>query len=76
MKEVTMDVPIALAQLILNNNEALKKYQSQLMQQIKLANEQMMQILKLDPEEGWQLDMERMVYVRATTPEEILEVEA
>ncbi len=71
-----MDVPIALAQLILNNNEALKKYQSQLMQQIKLANEQMMQILKLDPEEGWQLDMERMVYVRATTPEEILEVEA
>ena len=69
MKETTMEVPLALAQLIVNNNEALKKYQSQLMQQIKDANEQMMQILKLDPDAGWKLDIERMLYVRMSTEE-------
>lgn len=64
MKETTMEVPLALAQLIINNNESLKKYQAQMFQQIKDANEQMMHILKLDSEIGWRLDMERMLYVK------------
>lgn len=69
MKETTMEVPLALAQLIINNNESLKKYQAQMFQQIKDANEQMMQILKLDSEIGWRLDMERMLYVKIDTEE-------
>lgn len=66
MSDVTMEVPTALSQLIINNNEALKIYQSQLMNQIRDANNQMMQILKLDSELGWRLDMERMLYVKTT----------
>lgn len=62
--EVTMEVPMALQQLIRANNELLKKYQATLVQQIEVANEQMMQLLRLNPAAGWSLDMERMKYVR------------
>lgn len=62
--EFTLQVPLALQQLIKANNMLLKTYQSQLMQQIEEANEQMMGILQLSPTSGWKLDMERMVYSR------------
>lgn len=70
-KQVTVDVPLALQNLIKANNALLKSYQSQLMTDIQEANIQMMQILKIDPKNGWRLDMENMVYVRIEeTPEE------
>jgi hypothetical protein len=43
----------------------------ELLQQIQESNTQMMQILRLSGEAGWKLDMERMVYVRPKTDEEI-----
>jgi hypothetical protein len=64
MEEFTMEVPIALQQLILNNNKLLKDYQAMLWRQVEDSNKQMMGILKLDPAAGWRLDMERMVYVQ------------
>jgi hypothetical protein len=63
-KLVTVNIPIALRQLITSSNELLKNYQNKLLQEIDEANIQMMQILKLDPGLGWKLDMERMAYVR------------
>lgn len=63
-KQVTMDVPLALQNLIVANNKLLKTYQAQLMQEVEEANTQMMSILQLNPEIGWQLDIERMKYVR------------
>ena len=70
-KQVTVDVPLALQNLIKSNNALLKSYQSQLMTEIQEANIQMMQILQIDPTNGWRLDMENMVYVRIEeTPEE------
>jgi hypothetical protein len=63
-KQVTVDVPLALQNLIKANNALLKSYQSQLMADIQEANIQMMQILQIDPKNGWRLDMENMVYVR------------
>ena len=70
-KQVTVDVPLALQNLIKANNALLKSYQSQLMADIQEANIQMMQILQIDPKNGWRLDMENMVYVRIEeTPEE------
>jgi len=70
-KQVTVDVPLALQNLIKSNNAVLKSYQSQLMTEIQEANIQMMQILQIDPTNGWRLDMENMVYVRIEeTPEE------
>lgn len=59
-----MEVPVALQHLINANNKLLKEYQSLLLRQIDDANIQMMQILRLDPSNGWRLDLERMVYVR------------
>jgi hypothetical protein len=68
--EVTLEVPLALQQLIQTNNQLLRKYQGELLQQIQESNAQMMQILRLTPEAGWKLDMERMVYVRPKTKDE------
>lgn len=65
-KIITMEVPMALQSLIKANNTLLKTYQTQLMEEIQQANIQMMGMLKLDPANGWRLDMENMVYVRIT----------
>lgn len=68
--EVTLEVPLALRQLIQTNNQLLRKFQQELLQQIQESNAQMMQILRLSGEAGWKLDMERMVYVRPKTEDE------
>lgn len=70
MREIAVEVPIALRQLIVANNEILKSFQSKLLEQVQDANMQMMQILRLDPAAGWRLDLERMQYVRPMTEEE------
>jgi hypothetical protein len=64
-KLVTVNIPIALRQLITTSNSLLKNYQTQLLQDIEDANVQLMQILKLDPSLGWRLDMEKMMYIRS-----------
>lgn len=71
--EVTLEVPLALQQLIQTNNQLLRKYQGELLQQIQESNAQMMQILRLSGEAGWKLDMERMVYVRPKNEDELTE---
>ena len=63
-EEITMEVPLALQQLIVTNNERLQEYKNELMRQVQDANSQLMQILKLDPNQGWRLDANRMVYVK------------
>lgn len=68
--EVTLSVPLALQKLIVANNQLLKQYQQKLVNEIEEANYQMMQMLRLEVEDGWQLDMERMVYVRPADEEE------
>lgn len=72
MKEsqVTLDVPLALQNLIRANNTLLKTYQAQLMQEVQDANLQMMQLLQLNPRDGWILDMEQMVYTKPSTETE------
>jgi len=67
-KQVTMDVPLALQNLIIANNKLLKAYQTQLMQEVQDANMQMMSILQLSPDAGWKLDIDNMVYVRPDEP--------
>ena len=68
-KEVTLAVPLALQQLVRSNNTLLKTYQKQLMDELEEANIQMMRILQLNPDAGWLLDMERMVYTRTVEEE-------
>lgn len=70
-KEVTIAIPLALQSLIRSNNELLRQYQEQLLNEVQDANVQMMQLLRIDPSAGWKLDVDRMVYVRQKTDAEI-----
>lgn len=68
--EVTsVKVPLALQELILANNEKLRQHQEVLFSQIQQANKEMMDILKLDPNDGWRLDVSQMAYVKLSLEE-------
>jgi len=69
--KTTLEVPLALQNLIKSNNALLKNYQTQLIQEIEEANLQMMGILQLNPAAGWVLDMENMVYTRQLQEEPV-----
>jgi hypothetical protein len=60
----TVPVPLALRQLIESNNQLLKQYQNDLTGKVMVANEEMMRILGLDPNEGWRLDVDNYTYVK------------
>jgi hypothetical protein len=68
--QVTIPVPLALQKLIKSNNNLLKTYQSQLLKEIEDANNEMMNLLNLNPTDGWRLDMDSMKYIRANTAED------
>lgn len=60
----SIPVPIVLKELIISNNELLTNYQRELSKKVISANIEMMQLLGLNPEDGWQLDMQEMVYIK------------
>ena len=60
----TVPVPLALRQLIESNNQLLKQYQNDLTGKVMVANEEMMRILGLDPNEGWRSDVDNYTYVK------------
>lgn len=60
----SMPIPLALKELILSNNELLKKYQQELTNKVLLANEEMMRMLGLNPLDGWKIDMSTFTYVK------------
>lgn len=57
-------VPTALKELISSNNLLLQQYQEQLTSKVIAANLEMMQLLGLNPSDGWKLDMETMMYIK------------
>lgn len=70
MTDVTImvPVPLALRHLIESNNQLLKQYQSELTNKVLIANEELMRMLQLDPDEGWRLDMGTYTYVKVEQP--------
>jgi hypothetical protein len=64
MQNVAVPVPRALVELINANNELLQTYQRQLTTKVIDANMELMNILGLNPNDGWRLDTEKMVYVK------------
>jgi hypothetical protein len=56
-------VPTALQLLIVRNNQILARTQQKLTRQVLAANEEMMRLLKLDPTDGWRLDVTSMQYI-------------
>lgn len=63
-KPTSIPIPLALKELILSNNELLKQYQQELTSKVLLANEEMMRMLGLHPEDGWKIDMGTFTYVK------------
>jgi hypothetical protein len=63
----TVPVPYAIRHLIQSNNQLLKQYQAELTAKVLEANEEMMKILNLNPDDGWRLDMDTMSYVKIDT---------
>jgi hypothetical protein len=64
MTTPTVPVPYALQRLIESNNQLLRQYQAELTSKVVEANEQMMQILGLNPKDGWSLDTDTMSYIK------------
>ena len=60
----SIPVPIVLKELIVSNNELLSNYQKHLTTKVISANIEIMQLLGLNPEDGWRLDMDQMVYIK------------
>jgi hypothetical protein len=60
----TVPVPYAIRHLIESNNKLLQQYQEELTNNVLMANEEIMRLLNLDPNDGWRLDMETMSYVK------------
>ena len=67
-EQTSIPVPIALKELIQSNNLLLNQYQQELTKKVISANMEMMQILGLDPNVGWRLDTEQMVYTKQEQP--------
>jgi hypothetical protein len=61
---VTVPVPSAVRELIISNNQLLRNYQQELSDRVVMANMEMMRMMGLDPQEGWKLDVEKMVYTK------------
>ena len=63
-EQMSIPVPIALKELIISNNLLLTQYQQELTKKVISANIEMMQLLGLDPNDGWKLDTDQMVYTK------------
>lgn len=57
-------VPTALKELILTSNTLLQNYQQELTMRVEVANREMMSLLGVSAEDGWTLDMKKMVYFK------------
>lgn len=60
----TVPIPLALRHLIESNNHLLEVYQQELTKKVIIANEEMMRILGLDPNDGWKLDVGTFTYTK------------
>lgn len=63
-QEKSVAVPLALQELIKVNNQLLQRYQDELTSKVYTANEEMMKILGLDPNDGWRVDISTMTYIK------------
>lgn len=63
-KPTSIPVPMSMRELINSNNKLLELYQKELTAKVFSANEEMMQMMNLNPADGWRLDLSTMTYVK------------
>jgi hypothetical protein len=64
MSTPTVPVPLALRHLIEHTNQLLQNYQHELSEKVLSANEEMMRMLHLSPQDGWRLNTDTFEYVQ------------
>jgi len=68
MEEIA--VPKALIAMLNSSNARINDLKRRMWADFQDANEEMMKLLQLDPEAGWRLDLERLVYIKSEQPPE------
>lgn len=63
-EQVEIPAPTAIRELILTSNTLLQNYQQELTMRVENANREMMNLLGLKQEDGWALDIKKMVYTK------------
>lgn len=71
MLEVSL--PKSFEFMIRESNQKLKEFQRHLWKEISEANEEIMNMLELKKEDGWELDLDRMAYVKTEPTQPPLE---
>jgi len=64
-----INVPKSLVYMISSYNDKLQNLQKEFLNDIQEANAEVMQMLNLNPEDGWRLDLETFTYILPDTPE-------
>lgn len=64
----SVPVPMALKELINTSNTLLQNYQQELTSRVQIANREIMALMGLSSEDGWQLDMQTLTYVKIELP--------
>lgn len=72
-EKTSISVPLALQELILTSNELLINYQKEIQTKVSKANIEMMQLLNLNPNDGWKLDMDSMTYIKTNNAPSVSE---
>lgn len=68
--QTSIAIPLAIQELIKINNKLLQQYQEELTSKVYAANQEIMGIMGLDPNDGWRVDLNTMTYVKLTSPED------
>ena len=63
-------LPKALVTLIQNSNRELQQTQQRLMNQVTESSQELMNMLSLNQEDGWLLDIEGLRFVKVERPAE------
>jgi hypothetical protein len=64
-----INVPKSLVYMISSYNDKLQNLQKEFLNDIQEANAEVMQMLNLNPEDGWRLDLETFTYILPDTPD-------
>ena len=60
----SIPVPLAMRELINSNNMLLSNFQQELTNRVISANQEMMKMLGISVEDGWELNAQTMTYVK------------
>jgi hypothetical protein len=60
----SIPVPLVMRELINSNNMLLSNFQQELTNRVVAANQEMMKMLGISTEDGWELNAQTMTYIK------------